>query len=579
MKERTLIEVLKENNEFKKSINSKLKKPITISLLSNNIINQIQPVLENWAYSIDLTPIINFGEFDNIVQDSNIYSSSDVVIIFWELNNIVDGFQYSSTKLTANQIKEYLEKVKTEIKFCINSLSKTSLVLFNNFSSNPFSLNNSQTDNYEKIGLELNNFVNKILPDNFKLVNIDKIISCISIEKSYNMRNFYTSKSPYSFDFFSNYLNYISPILSAKIGATKKVLVLDCDNTLWGGILGEDGINGVKCDDMSGAGKVFYEIQELIVQLIKKGVIVCLNSKNNLKDVEEVFNKKSMPLNYDDIIIKKVNWVNKASNLIDISNELNVGIESLVFIDDSDFEINLIKESLPTVKTMQVPKDIYKYPLEFRKLTNVFTRLNSSKEDKLKTQMYKDELKRNDTKNTYKNINEYITSLNLKMSISINDLEIIERISQMTQKTNQFNATTIRLTKNEVNDFIKSINNFVLSFTLSDKFGKFGVSGCAFIEVIGEDAFVRNILLSCRVLGRTSEDVFVKEIFIFLKKLNIKTCYFDYIKSPKNSQVRSFFNKMSFKLVKDNAKSDLYSLDLEKYIIINTKTIKFDYEK
>jgi FkbH-like protein len=228
---------------------------------------------------------------------------------------------------------------------------------------------------------------------------------------------------------------------------------------------------------------------------------------------------------------------------------------------------------------MQVPKDIYKYPLEFRKLTNVFTRLNSSKEDKLKTQMYKDELKRNDTKNTYKNINEYITSLNLKMSISINDLEIIERISQMTQKTNQFNATTIRLTKNEVNDFIKSINNFVLSFTLSDKFGKFGVSGCAFIEVIGEDAFVRNILLSCRVLGRTSEDVFVKEIFIFLKKLNIKTCYFDYIKSPKNSQVRSFFNKMSFKLVKDNAKSDLYSLNLEKYIIINTKTIKVDYEK
>ena len=96
MKERTLIEILKENKEFKKSINSKVKKPITISLLSNNIINQIQPVLENWAYSNDLAPIINFGEFDNIVQDSNIYSSSDVVIIFWELNNIVDGFQYSS---------------------------------------------------------------------------------------------------------------------------------------------------------------------------------------------------------------------------------------------------------------------------------------------------------------------------------------------------------------------------------------------------------------------------------------------------------------------------------------------------
>lgn len=579
MKERTLIEVLKENNEFKKSINSKVKKHITISLLSNNIINQIQPVLENWAYSNDLNPIINFGEFDNIVQDSKSYSSSDVVIIFWELNNIVDGFQYSSTKLTANQIKKYLEKVKTEIKFCINSLSKTSLVLFNNFSSNPFSLNNSQTDNYEKIGLELNNFVNKIFPDNFKLVNIDKIISYVSTEKSYNMRNFYTSKSPYSFDFFSNYLNFISPILSAKIGATKKVLVLDCDNTLWGGILGEDGINGVKCDDMSGAGKVFYEIQELIVQLIKEGVIVCLNSKNNLKDVEEVFNIKSMPLNYDDIIIKKVNWNNKATNLIDISNELNVGIESLVFIDDSDFEINLIKESLPAVKTMQVPKDIYKYPLKFRKLRNVFTRLNSSKEDKLKTQMYKDELKRNDTKNTYEDINEYIKSLNLKMSISVNDLEIIERISQMTQKTNQFNATTIRLTKNEVNDFTKTINNYILSFALSDKFGEFGTSGCAFIEVVGEDAFVRNILLSCRVLGRTSEDVFVNEIFIFLKKLNVKTCYFDFIKSQKNSQVRTFFNKMSFELIKDNTKSDLYSLDLEKYLIIDKKTIKVEYEK
>lgn len=577
MKNKSLIDILKENQNFRKSIS--FKQSLSVSVLSNNVINQLDPIIENWIYSNRFHPEIKFGEFDNILQDSQKYSSSDIVFIFWELNNIVEGFHYKTENLSVSEIEEFLNKIKLEIDFCITSLSKTPLVIFNKFSTSPFNSNNFLFQSYQDVCFELNTYLINKCPANFRLIEIDKIISKISINNSYNFRNFYTSKAPYSFDFFKEYMSTVSPFLSAKIGLTKKVLVLDCDNTLWGGIVGEDGFDGIKCDDFSGIGKVFYEVQQYVVQLINYGVVVCFNSKNNINDVEEVFKLKSMPINYDKIVLKKINWNNKVSNLIEISNELNVGIDSLVFVDDSDFEINLVKENLPEVETLQVPKNIYNYPTRFRNLMNLFTKLNFSNEDSIKSKMYIDEIKRKEIKKEFIDINEYLKSLNLKMIISINNQSLIERIAQMTQKTNQFNSTTVRLTQNEVEKFMSIKNQFVLSLKLEDKFGDFGITGCAFIEVSKKEAIVKNILLSCRVLGRTVEDTFVMEILKFLKNMKVNICKFEFIKSKKNSQVQSFFNKIALDPFYKSEDNEIYLIELKKYQITKQKIIEIDYEK
>jgi FkbH-like protein len=276
---------------------------------------------------------------------------------------------------------------------------------------------------------------------------------------------------------------------------------------------------------------------------------------------------KDMFLKEKHIAIHKINWSDKVSNLKEISMELNIGLDSIIFVDDSTFEINLVREQLPEVTTIQVPSNIYLYPSLLLKNIYKYFNLNPTKDDLNKTDMYKKELLRSQYKSIYTSIEEYLSSLEIEITVEKNNLSHLERLSQLTQKTNQFNLTSKRYTENQIKNFILSEEYHVYSLSVSDKFGESGITGlCIIFEKKISNGSILNIdtlLMSCRILGRNIEFQFFNTVIKQFLNLNVKEIRAVYIRSKKNEQVSNFYEKLNFGLISnlENEKSYLSSLD------------------
>lgn len=450
MKNLKYSEILSLNKEL--CINLK-SSPYKITVLSNIIVHQLKEILEYLLRSEGINADVMIGDYDNIVQDSFKYKDSDLIIIFWELSDIIDGLQYKIELFDDNQLNAILKEIKSEIDLVLNNLKNTSLVLFNKFTSIQFSNSNINKNNLDKLALKLNQYLEEQVLTNAELVDIEKVIVKVGINSSLDLRYYYSSKALYTIEFFKTYAEYIKPFIMSANGKSKKAIIFDCDNTLWKGILGEDGFDNIEMSTKTKDGAIFSEIQCIALSLNKQGILIGLCSKNNPGDVNQVIKSHpDMKLREEHITINKSNWSDKITNLRQIAKELNIGFDSIVFIDDSSFEVNLIREKLPEITVLQVPERLYYYPKMLRENIGLFYNLSFTVEDKNKTQIYRQQVKRESVKNEFSNIEDYLASLELGMTIYEDDNSIIPRMSQMTQKTNQFNLTTKRYTEGDIGD-------------------------------------------------------------------------------------------------------------------------------
>jgi FkbH-like protein len=545
-------EIIKLNNSFEGQVPGSEYK---IAILSNIMVHQSKDICEYLLRIESLNAKVVLGEYDNIVQDSKKFQDADAVVFFWEACNFIDGLQYKIDSFSEKEFNDIVDKVKFEIDIVLSNLKNTSLVIINRFSSIIFDQFSLSIDNLNQLTGILNNYLESNIGKNSNLFDIDGVISRLSIKSATDLRYYYSSKSLYSIDFYREYFENIQHIFLAATGKTKKALIFDCDNTLWKGTLGEDGFDGIK---------IFQEIQYFALQLAKKGVIVGLCSKNNPEDVNHVLeNHPDMVLRNNDIVIKKVNWDNKISNLQSIAKDLNIGIDSLVFIDDSSFEAELVKKELPDVKVFQVPLKEYEYGLMIRRISNLFYSPSITKEDDIKTQMYKDQSKRAEGKVKAANIEDYLASLGILITVHVDNLSQVSRISQLTQKTNQFNLTTKRYSESEINDFILSDDKIVLSIEVDDKYGSSGLTGLAIL--CKRLSKIDTLLLSCRVLGRNIEYKFMEVIVNIANKHNIKSINSDYIKTKKNQQVKDFYSRCGFHVIAESDNITRYRLEAISY--------------
>ena len=564
--------IISENRRLSKQL---VNNEINIVILSNIIVHQIKEILEYPLRTEGINAKVEFGDYDNIVQDSQKYIGSSLVIIFWELCNIIDGLQYKIELLSENGFETIIEKLKLEIDLVLKNLQKTSLVLINKFTSLHFLNSNIRERNLHILGDQLNKHLKKAINANVRLVDLEKVLSIVGVEKSIDFRTFYSSKALYTVDFFKAYAEYIKPFIMSVNGKAKKILIFDCDNTLWNGILGEDGFDKIEMSSRTKAGAVFYEIQALAVDLQKQGILIGLNSKNNPDDVDEVIRfHPDMQLKDEYITINKSNWSDKVSNLREIADELNIGLDSFVVIDDSPFEVNLIKKELPEVTVLQVPVELYKYPKMFRENMGLFYNHSITAEDRKKIGMYKQQEKREGVKKKFTDIEDYLESLELKMTIHENNNSIIHRISQLTQKTNQFNLTTKRYTEGDIKNFIENKNFVIVAFSISDKFGDSGVTGLCIVNLYNkiQSAEIDSFLMSCRIIGRNIEYAFVDYLMNILNRYKINTITANYIRTKKNEQVKEFYDRCSFSLTKSTNSVRNYTLDRSNY-----KPKRFNY--
>lgn len=365
----------------------------------------------------------------------------------------------------------------------------------------------------------------------------------------------------------SEIIDYINAIFSSR----KKCLVLDFDNTLWGGIAGEDGLNVKIGGDRT--GEIYMQFQKEIKKLKDKGVILASCSKNNVEDAKKIFdNTPNMILKWEDFIIHKVNWQRKDINILEIADELNIGDDSIVFIDDSASERLLVSEGT-NVYVPEFPKDLDLVRMISEIDRKYFSALTVTKEDSVKHDQYLENIKRKNSSKKYKNINDFINSLNIKLHIKLNDINDLDRAFQLANKTNQFNFTTKRYLKKEMEDMMLDDQIDVLTCNIEDRFGDYGTTALLIVFKTNATYKIDTFLMSCRVLGKKVEHAVINWYISNLYKG--KTLEASYIPTKKNNQLENKYEEFGFVETKRTAVCVNYKFDNLKKLDLS---IEVNYE-
>jgi len=324
-----------------------------------------------------------------------------------------------------------------------------------------------------------------------------------------------------------------------------KVLALDADNTLWGGIIGEDGMNGIALGP-DYPGSAYVAFQRRILEYQQRGFILALCSKNNPEDVRQVFREHPHQiLREDHFAAQRVNWLSKADNLIALAEELNLGLDSFVFVDDSDHECAAVRHRLPQVEVIQTPAKPLLVPQCLEHVARLEI-LSLTAEDLAKTELYAQERRRKEFIGQ-EGTDGYLESLGMKMQVSLDNAAHLPRLSQLTQKTNQFNLTTRRYSEKQVQEFMSSREWLVVDFSLADIFGDSGIVGLAIARLLDrEEAEIDTFLMSCRVIGRQAESAFLNVLLAELSTRGISRVRASYVETAKNSLVSKFLPDHEF---------------------------------
>jgi len=313
-----------------------------------------------------------------------------------------------------------------------------------------------------------------------------------------------------------------------------KVIVLDCDNTLWNGVCGEDGLSGIEVTPP------YHALQEFMIRQMKAGMLLCLCSKNTEQDVLEVFDARTdMPLKREHLVSWRINWQSKSENIKSLANELNLGLDSFIFIDDSPLDCADVKINCPGVLTLQLPRNTESIP-SFLNHVWAFDRAVPTEEDQCRTQMYQENAKRQHYLEEALSMKEFVKGLGLRVEISEATKDQLGRVSQQTFRTNQFNFTTIRRSENEINRFLKHEDTACVVARVFDRFGDYGLVGVLMYSTEADCYKVDTFLLSCRVLGRGVEHALVSWLGRRAVEEGKRFVEFDYLPTGKNVPALEF---------------------------------------
>jgi FkbH-like protein len=477
--------------------------------------------IEKYIYSDQIVPeLLNIGKQ---------LEGFDILVVH------IDSYFY---RYTDARIVEILSAVKSFASHFAGNI----LVSNNLMNGRHGSILKSNVGQLDQMIIEQETVVKELLQtSNVYFYDVKKLIARIGLQNTYNFKLGFLYQMPYTKDF----INLVSSELVSFIHfigkQEKKAIFIDCDNTLWLGILGEDGLEGIQCD-RNHKGVLFFQFQEFLLEKKKEGFILGLCSKNNESDVKEAFEKLNMPLKWDDFVVKKVNWLNKSDNLKEAAKELNIGLDSFIFIDDNEFELQSINTLTPSVYTLKLQNDYDSFLLLSDDYS--FKRKRLTKEDLEKNDQYFAEQQRNSIKETVQSFEDYLASLAIKLDITINNISDFTRISQLTEKTNQFNFNKETFSIRALEQYSEQ-DNLIYGLRVADKFGDYGLVGLILIDVKQKKAILHNFLLSCRALGRQIEDDFFDFVLNDLNKRGLDLNEVLFNETAKNAPARTFFSKIN----------------------------------
>ncbi|MBN7774061.1 HAD-IIIC family phosphatase [Clostridium aminobutyricum] len=406
--------------------------------------------------------------------------------------------------------------------------------------------------------------------ENCYLVDICTLQNLLGRANMVDNRLYYISKTVFSMDTLVLIAKQICDVISVLLGKIKKCLITDLDNTLWGGIIGDDGLEGIQIGEL-GIGKVFSDLQLWIKELSRRGIAIAICSKNNQDTAMQPFlQHPDMILRPEDISVFVANWKDKATNIKKIRDILNIGLDSIVFIDDNPFERELVQTLLPEVAVPDLPKEPTEYAAYLKSL-NLFETVQLSDVDRERTKQYREEAKRVVMRDTMTSLEAYLRDLEMVAEVKSFDPFSIPRIAQLTQRSNQFNLRTKRYSENELQVMLKHSEQFLtMAVTVQDRFGDYGIIGVVILEKISEDTlFIDTLLMSCRVLKRTVEEFLFNEMVRLAQGKGFLKLEGEYIPTNKNAMVSGLFKQYGFTEIENEQKSSVstrWTLCVSEYI-------------
>jgi len=553
-----------------------------VHVLRNYTTEPLDPYLSLHLLRDDILPTISHGGYGTIAQelldpDSPIANSPPDIIVLSLLVEFVDPAISADGWTADTAIKEITAYINTLVE------QSSALVVANTFIPPIDVLLGEMPDS---TGQELDRLNEHLLDVASQHAN--RVVICdwrelpgLGAPDSVIDRRFWkSSQAPFRAAFLDLYARRIASFVRAAKGLSKKCLILDCDNTLWGGVVGEDGLSGIELDATVEPGVSFRDFQKTVVDLHEKGVMIAVCSKNNEEDVWNVFeNHEHAVLQKSHLVAWRINWEDKANNIVSIVDELNIGLDSVVFVDDSPRERALIANRLPDVTLIAFPDGEPPGP-ELLTRDVFFESLSTSVEDASRTRMYQQQSVRSDEKDRFADLSDYLQSLQTVVRIARVDDSSIGRVTQLTQKTNQFNLTTRRYSEADIREFANDPNAAVFRMAVEDRFGDMGTTGVFIARLDGRTAVIDTLLLSCRVLGRQLETALVDQCMRALEACWTVTHWqSQYIATRKNQQTAEFWDRMGFDMVSGDEMSKQYACDARLRIVdyLNVMTVESEY--
>jgi FkbH-like protein len=379
------------------------------------------------------------------------------------------------------------------------------------------------------------------------VLDVDHAIANAGRLATWNPQMYHLAKMEWSGAGLAAAGELIARALRALTRPAKKCLLLDLDNTLWGGIVGEDGVEGLRIGTGDPVGEAFLAFQRAILDVKARGVLLAIVSKNNREDVEEAFEKTRMPLRLEDFAAARINWEHKHDNIRSVAGELNIGLDSTVFVDDNPAECELIRQMLPEVEVMALPKD----PAEYADLLLAswhFDKLELTEEDARKTEQYRDNAERSKSLQNATDLTSYLESLGTEVEIGRAGEQQLARLHQLFSKTNQFNLTTRRYSLAELKRFAEADDCLFEWVKVRDNFGDLGLVGTYLVHRNGEEAEIDSFILSCRAMGREVETAACNRIKEQVFGAGASTLRARFVPTSKNKPVLQFYDRQGFEL-------------------------------
>ena len=537
----------------------KYDKNLKVAILSSFTLNGLSETLHVKCSDLEIryqSYVSGYNQYNQEILNSKskLYNfSPDVTFLIIDVRNFFGNSFHFAHNISDDERKILAKEKINELKNLIqtfenNSKSKLVITTLNVPYYSPNGIIETKLEfGFHEMIEEINTSLRQISKNHVSLYVYDfrQFISKFGENNIFDYRQFHLGDIQIAFNFIPYLANDLMSYIKPMCGTNRKCIVLDLDNTLWGGIVGEDGFDGIELGDTPN-GKAFVEFQKELLSLWNQGIILAINSKNNLEDAMKVISEHpNMILREKNFANIQINWDDKAINLKKIADEINIGLNSMVFFDDDKINCERIKQEFPEVLTVNLFGDPSQFSTILKEL-NDFNVLQRTAEDKKRGEMYSQQRERKNLERNVSNLNDFLNELDIRVKIKKSNNFLIPRISQLTLKTNQFNLTTRRYQEEEIRNLSNDTNFSVGCAQVLDKFGDNGVTGVYIVKKNETYWTIDTFLLSCRIMGRGVENAILSQILKEAKLNGVKELRAEFIPTSKNKPAENFLADYGF---------------------------------